>query len=362
MHDSMSQDRPKATTFIDFNFHAGSNYYPGGELADELDNGYEALDLRFGWQAYDYDSWSAIFNYANYGVGYWASNVGDSNILGQPMAFYGFINFPLYRSNNLELLMGPALGFAFNIKPYDKEENPQNDLSGGSIAAFFNPSISAAYKVSNSLDLRLGFNFIHMSNGGIKAPNTGFDQYGGNIGLRYHINRKKYFVNSSYLDSYADKRSKRQNSSSSINLFQAFGVDQHQEGAGNFNEAFVSTTTLEYQYRFNEVHGMTAGLNLFYDESAPYALAYDDYETKLFPGAHIGYDFHFWNMAIRQQFGYLLTEAGREIKAGFFMRLALTVDLTNTLYFQAAVKSIHGFKADWADFGFGVRLFKRQIH
>jgi len=355
---SQAQESQNHSSFIEASFHAGSNYYPGGELEDELDNGYEALYFRIGWQPYNYEGWAAIFNYANYGLGYWITNVGDSDIFGHPMALYGFINFPVYRSSKVEVMAGPALGFAFNIKPFDPVTNPQNDLTGGTIAAYFNPSLSAAFKLSEQVDLKVAGNFIHMPNGGLKQPNTGFDMYGANIGLRYHFNRKSQFTTVAYDEIFNEKRPKDKNKSSSINLFQAVGADQNAEGLGDYTSYFVSTTTLEYQYRFNEIHGMTAGINVFYDESTPLTQVYEQYNTKVFPGIHVGYDFHFWRMAIRQQFGYLLTEAGREIKAGFFMRLALSADITKTIYVQAAVKSIHGFKADWADFGVGVRLFK----
>ena len=98
----------------------------------------------------------------------------------------------------------------------------------------------------------------------------------------------------------------------------------------------------------------------FYDESVKQDIEYQKYETTVFPAIHFGYDFHFWKFSMRPHLGFLLTEAGRESKESFFMKLALTLDLSETLSFQAAVKTESiGFKADYADFGFGVRLFKK---
>ncbi len=355
-----AQEAHKNSTFIEFNIHGGSNYYPGGELEDELDNGYKGFDLRFGWQSYDQENWSGIVNYANYGLGYWAGRVGQTDIFGTPMALYGFINFPIYRTKKVEFLIGPALGVAFNLEPFDPETNAQNDLTGGTMAAFFNPSISAAIKMTESLDLRVGANFIHMSNGGIRQPNTGFDMYGANIGLRYQINRKKFYQNVSYNSLFPPKRAKNKDQSSQINVFQAFGVDQNLEDMGTDVRYLVATTTIEYQHRFNEIHGLSAGVDLFIDESVKPTPAYQEYGTHVFPAVHVGYDLNFWKLAIRPQIGFLVTKAGQESKAPLFMRLGLSVDITNTVYFMAAVKSIHGFKADWADFGLGVHLFKKQ--
>jgi len=353
------QTSPNTTKFLEIKLHKGQNYYPGGQLEDELANGYTAIDVRYGWQSYSRESWAAIFNYANYGVGFWAGNVGPSDIFGEPMALYAFINLPIYRTKNIEIMAGPAFGLSFNLEPFDPQTNPQNDLTGAKMAAFFTPSLSAAFKIANDFDLKVGLDYTHMSNGGVKQPNTGFDMYGWQVGLRWHLNRKKHFNEVNYASMFPEKREKNKNKSSSINISQAIGADQKLEDQGTDIRYTVATTTIEYQYKFNEIHGISTGLNLFYDESVKNDASYETYKTTVFPAIHFGYDFHFWKLAMRPQIGYILSKAGRESKAGFFMKLGLSVDITETFYFLAQVKSISGFKADWADFGFGLRLFKK---
>ena len=355
-----SQIAPKASYFLDINYHQGTNYYPGGELEDELANGYSAIDVKFGWQPYDLESWAAIFNYANYGLGFWASHVGPKDIFGEPMALYFFINLPIYRSKNFELMAGPAFGVSFNFEPYDPQTNPQNDITGGKAAAFFNPSLSVAYKITNDFDLRAGLEYTHMSNGGLRQPNTGFDMYGWNVGLRWHLNRNKYYEEIDYKNIFLEKEEKNKDNNSSINALLAIGIDQKLEDQGTDIRYNVATATIEYQLKFNEIHGITAGLDLFYDESVKQDEEYQEYGTTVFPAIHFGYDFHFWKFSMRPHLGYLLSKAGRVSKESFFMKLALTIDITQTLYFQAAVKTESiGFKADYADFGFGVKLFKK---
>lgn len=355
-----SQESPKATKFLEVNYHGGTNYYPGGELEDELANGYSAIDLKFGWQPHDYENWAAIFNYANYGVGFWASHVGSSDIFGDPMAVYLFINLPIYRSKNIEVMAGPAFGVSFNFEPYDPQTNPLNDITGGRAAAFFNPSLSAAFKITNNLDLKTGLDYTHMSNGGIRQPNTGFDMYGWSLGLRWHLDRSKYFDDIDYKHMLPEKRNKNKDNTRSINALLAVGLDQKLEDQGTDIRYNVATVTVEYQHKFNEIHGISTGLNLFYDESVKQDIEYQTYGTTVFPAIHFGYDFHFWIFSMRPHLGYLLTKAGRVSKDSIFMKLALTADITETLYFQAAVKTESiGFKADYADFGFGVRLFKK---
>lgn len=357
----VSQENPKATNFIEINYHQGTNYYPGGELEDELANGYSAIDLKFGWQPHAYENWAAIFNYANYGLGFWASHVGPSDIFGDPMAVYLFINLPIYRSKNIEVMAGPAFGVSFNFEPYDPLNNPQNDITGGKAAAFFNPSVSAALKITKNLDLKGGLDYTHMSNGGIRQPNTGFDMYGWRLGLRWHLDRSKYFEDIDYKNMLPEKRLKNKANTRSINSLLAFGIDQKLEDQGTDTRYNVATFTVEYQLKFNEIHGISAGLNLFYDESVKQDIEYETYGTTVFPALHFGYDFHFWKFSMRPHLGYLLSKAGRESKAGLFMKMALTADISETLYFQAAVKTESiGFKADFADFGFGVRLLKNK--
>jgi len=355
-----SQSTPKASYFLDLNYHQGTNYYPGGELEDELANGYSAIDIKFGWQPYNQESWAAIFNYANYGVGFWASHVGPSEIFGDPMAVYIFVNLPIYRTKNIEVMAGPAFGVSFNFEPYNAQTNPQNDITGGTAAAFFNPSLSVAYKITNDFDLSAGLDYTHMSNGGLRQPNTGFDMYGWSLGLRWHLNRNKYFEDVDYKSIFPEKRENKKDKTRSINALLAVGLDQKLEDQGTDIRYNVATATIEYQHKFNEVHGISAGLNLFYDESVKQDVEYETYGTTVFPAIHFGYDFRFWIFSMRPHLGYLLTKAGRESKESVFMKLALTVDITEILYFQAAVKTESiGFKADYADFGFGVRLFKK---
>lgn len=353
-----AQEVVKPAQSLQMRMHAGQHYYPGGDLADELDKGYYGIDLRYTWQARDKSNWSSIFNYANYGVGFFTGNVGDPSKLGTPYAVFGFMNFSLYRAKNVEVYLGPAFGMTFNLEPFDPVTNPQNNVIGAKMAAYFNASLSANFPLSSSLDLTVSGDFIHMSNGSARQPNVGIDMYGGALGLRWNFDRKKYWAGD-YRALYPEKGERDLTRHSSFNIAQSFSKVQKVPDQGTNKTFLVATTQIEYQYHFNEIHGISGGIDIFFDESVEEEENYEEYNTKTFPGVHFGYDLHFWRMYIRPQIGYIVSKAGQNLKAGFFMRVQLRGDITDTLYAQVGVKTINGIIADWADIGLGVRLFKR---
>ena len=341
--------------------HSGVHYYPGGELEDELSEGYNGFDLRFTWQARDTSNWSSVFNYANFGAGVFTGNIGDKNKLGRPIGVYGFINFPIYRAKRIEAFVGPALGMTFNLEPYNSVTNSENNVIGANIAAYFNASISANYALTRDIDLSLSGDFIHMSNGSAKQPNAGLDMFGGSIGVKWNFGRRQQLEGKA-LDLttlYPNKTVRNKTRKSSFNIFQSIGRVQDQQDIGTDTTYTVLTTQFEYQYKFNEIHGISAGFNIFYDQSVENNPDYNVYNKNAFPALHFGYDFHFWRMYIRPQIGFIVSEAGQNLKSGFFMRLQLRADITNTLYTQIGVKTIHGMVADWADIGVGLMLFRR---
>ena len=80
------------------------------------------------------------------------------------------------------------------VDPYDEVVNPQNNVIGAKMAAYFNASLSANFPITKSLDVVVAGDFIHMSNGSARQPNVGIDMYGGSLGLRWNFDRKKYWT------------------------------------------------------------------------------------------------------------------------------------------------------------------------
>ncbi len=349
--------------YIEVKGHTGYHLYTGELLNDEVSEGYGSIELRYGWQQKDPEHWTSRYGYATYGVGYYSGFVGNPQVLGRPNAVFGFVNFPLtnrLRRNVFE--MGLALGLAYNFEPYDAQTNPDNDAIGSDVAAYFNLNFGAAYKITREMDLLYGIDFTHFSNGRITTPNFGFNMYGLNLGLRYHYNADQKFVDRDvYTDNVLPARlDPLENSKSpklresSVEVYLATGTVQNEVDKGTYKRYGIFSGALDYRFKFNTMHGVTAGFDYFWDGS----LEPDYPETKdqTLAGIHLGYDFMFGKMAVRFQVGTYLTDY--KDKSSTYIRAGLRYDITDWLFAQIAVKTEKTSQADWAEFGIGFTPFK----
>lgn len=347
--------------YLEVRGHTGYHLYNGTTLDKTVEGGYGAVEARYAWQSNDSTGWQAESGYPSYGVGYYSGFIGDPEVLGKPNAVFGFINFPLspYHKRNIWEI-SPSLGITYNLEPFDAVSNPTNDAIGADFAVYFNLAFGAAYKLTRELDLVYGVDFTHFSVGRITTPNHGLNMYGLNLALRYHYNADQKFIDN---DIFAkdllqarfrrpDKKSFTQLRESSIELYLGFGGVQNYEDRGTQKRYFVFSGVLDYRYKFNTMHGISAGVDYFYDSSLePYFP--DDFDLV---GIHAGYDFMFGRFSTRLQLGaYLEDDKGKDPT---YMRAAFRYDVTRWLFAQIGVKTKDGSRADWAEFGIGFTPFR----
>lgn len=140
----------------------------------------------------------------------------------------------------------------------------------------------------------------------------------------------------------------------SVNVFAAVGTVQTDSKAGTSERYTTFSGIGKYQHKFNNMHGITAGFNYFYDASLIETFP-DNPSKRSMVGVHLGYDFMFYNFTIIGQLGtYLAKNHGKE---PIFFRPGIRYDLGNRFYLQLALKA-DGFAADWVEFGIGFRPFK----
>lgn len=350
--------------FIEIKGHYGSHFYTGDGLKDALSEGYSAIEARLSWQSSNPEGWQSMFLYPSYGIGWYSGFIGDSKQLGHPHAIYGFISFPLLRKKRHEFFLEPALGLSYGLKPYDAEKNPNNDAVGWRYNAYINFALGARYRLSRAIDLVYGFDFTHLSNGRIFKPNKGLNMYGPNIGIRYHFNSKQNETDYLYIPTLLDDRPvfeifRKPQPLKEFNLlaYISGGLVQNDRDRGTSHHYFTFTGLCEGQYFFNEKHGMTAGIDFFYDRSLRPIYPKADLD---FFGVHLGYDYKFWRIVVRPQIGWYPEKEARKIKGLFFFRPALMFNINRILYAQIGLKTIAKFKADWLEWGIGVRLWTNK--
>ena len=343
---------------------SGAHLYGGKDLTEKVNFGYAALDVRFSWQPNKENEWTRDTGFASYGVGFFSANIGDPEIFGNPNALYGFVNFYLsnpMRKNVFEI--SPAFGLTYNLNPYNPENNPLNDAIGARMAVYFNMNFGAAYRVNREIDFLYGIDFTHFSNGRTFTPNYGLNLFGFNIGMRYNFNRLQKEIDSDpFTTNVIAARFKRPEKpktdknaiNNSLDIYLAVGTVQNDVDKGTDIRYGTFSGVVDYRRYFNKMHGLSAGMDVFYDNSL-----IEDFEKssdRYLVGVHGGYDFMFWKFDVRIQIGGYLTDS--KGKESYYIRPALQYEISKDFFAQVGLKTRHGGGADWIEFGLGWKPFK----
>lgn len=364
-----AQDKTDKNRFryIEVRTHAGFHAYTGNDGLDEfLATGYGAIEARVGWQPFSKDHWASQYGYPSYGFGVYSGFVGSPQIFGKPNALYGFINFRTKDDTNRNVFsIEPALGLTYNLEKYDSVENPLNNAIGARMAVYFNLKFGWEYKWTREMDLTYGFDATHFSNGRLYTPNYGLNMIGIHLGLRYHYNPNQrkilddVYANNGLLPVRFKRPKKTPNTkvtenANSLNVYGAISSVQSYADQGTDRRFNAYSAVLEYQHKFNNMHGVTAGFDYFFDGSLIQDFP-NQPKKRHHVAVHGGYDFMFYNFTITGHLGVYLNE--NPTKPFYFFRPALRYDVTKRFYAQVGLKA-RGFAADWVEFGVGFRPFK----
>jgi len=343
---------------------SGGHLYGGNDLSEKVNFGYGALDVRFAWQPSTDNEWSRDTGFASYGVGFYSASIGDPEIFGNPNALYGFVNFFLSNPNRRNVFeISPAFGLTYHLNPYNPDSNPLNDAIGARMAVYFNLNFGAAYRVNREVDFLYGIDFTHFSNGRTFTPNYGLNMFGFNVGMRYNFNRLQNKINpdpfatnvvSARFKRPDNKKTEKNAFENSVDIYLAAGTVQNYEDKGTDLRYGTISGVLDYRKYFNKNHGLTAGVDVFYDNSL--IADYEKSSDRYLVGVHGGYDFMFWKFDLRFQIGSYLTD--NKGKGGFYMRPALQYEISKDFFAQIGLKTKNGGAADWIEFGLGWKPFK----
>jgi len=189
--DSANQKK-KNYSFLSLNYSNGTimstnDFVEGENQYGEPMVNYQSATLKFGWQNPGYTNWQKVHNAPYYGLGFYVGDFYNPEEVGYPMAAFGFLGIPIKRWKKLEIYSEFQFGVAFNWTHYDSITNPNNIAIGGGLTVYLDIGVNATYAINKNLDLGLGFNFTHFSNGGFERPNRGFNIYSPTIKVNYHL-------------------------------------------------------------------------------------------------------------------------------------------------------------------------------
>ena len=144
------------------------------------------VDFAPDWQALE--DW----NNATIGVGlsYW--NMGHE-LLGHAIAPYAFMDIPLVRLKHFELGLRPGIGAAFMTKTY-RNTVPEgqmfvsvtdaNQCVGSVTNLYFPEVLYMNFPLTNGWSISLAGGWYHISNGSTVQPNSGYNIFGAELGVK----------------------------------------------------------------------------------------------------------------------------------------------------------------------------------
>lgn len=181
-----------------FNIRAGGKYSLMSNIDDAarllLDkNGYPSLDFALGFSHNPSDS-SAVFNawnYPTYGIGFSANlyqtlpsrrNIRLSNFYN----LYGFMDWEFVRTRRFSIGLHGEAGVGYTVETYDKDSNRSNYFIGSHFMIMWDLGVYLNWFATPQLEIGVSPQFWHHSNGRVKLPNVGVNEYGVELFVRYH--------------------------------------------------------------------------------------------------------------------------------------------------------------------------------
>ena len=111
--------------------------------------------------------------------------LGQKDVLGSVYAFYPTWNYSLLNEQTIGIQIKLGTGFAWFSKPYDKVDNPENELIGSHINNITEIGLELWFRFLPEWQMEVGSSFLHFSNGHTAIPNMGLNDITAKIGVTY---------------------------------------------------------------------------------------------------------------------------------------------------------------------------------
>lgn len=172
-------------------FQVGAKWHRGfiiahsRELIDVSRSNPFGFELNAHWLMVDEKSVRQTGLIAKRGIAAYYFNFDNPKVLGHCVAVVPYVE-PLVRPwgrfyGSFQL----GLGAVYLSKVYDEESNPTNLFFSLPVSFWAMVNADVYYKINKKWQASCGFNYNHISNGGMKSPNKGMNFPTFNLGLQY---------------------------------------------------------------------------------------------------------------------------------------------------------------------------------
>lgn len=326
-------------------------------------------ELEISVQLNGNEDWHIAYHFPVTGIGLHYNHLGYPEVLGYAAGFYGFIDIPVRRWEQCEIIYKLSSGLIYNSERFSVENNPTNIAISTRVNYLFHTGLRFRYWMSDETAVSFGGGLSHYSNGAIRKPNKGLNQ------LNFYGGLNHYLI-SSY-DSYRDlKHPIVWNPTHEVyllgvlgktNIYKGFDDPDHPEKNSGTNQTyFTAGVSIGWNYRYALKRKAGLSLDGFYNESFNWSnwngIFYDkqlNFWQKTRTGIAINHEFFMKRLSIFTGLGIYVVRSPdilrRKAAEWMYERLGVRYYILQNVFLNVSVKA-YGFKAEMVEFGMGFSL------
>lgn len=303
------------------------------------------LSVDVSWHITSRKAFNSCLCFPRLGVSttYW--DFDNPEVLGQGVTSVFFVEpfFGATRKTSFSIRSG--FGLAYANKPFDEKDNPDNLSYSTRFSFALMLAANLNYRLADKIMFSLSANYNHISNGGMKEPNTGINYPSVSVGLDYYLDPGKFrkFEHDDWRTS-VEKRNRY--------FVWVSGTAKQVSGYGEIKRYPVIGINGRFARQVSRINALSVGLDFLADGAHREEIKRSgSNEDHLKAGILIGNEFLLGRFNFSQQFGvYLYDPYNRE--ADVYQRYGLDYQITQKLFSGIGLKA-HGHVADFLDFRVG---------
>lgn len=321
----------------------GAFYYPVyGKKAWQRKKRYPLLGLSF--------------SYGHFGKGEALDSTKSSVKYGKTYSIMPHFTVFFLRNDILDFYARLVLGITYSPVHHDPIKNPYNTMISSNFNHIAQLKLGLYWKIHKNISLNTGLALTHISNSGVKQPNSGYNHIAGLLGIRYNIKPGKYEYNNEPVPKPEKKNF--------YTIKYSTGFLQLQQG---IKKGYSFLGTFQYSRALNITNKLIGGVTAGYDQAryewADRALWWEPkvYKKKAVElSVFIGDEFYIGNVGLFAILGVYILQEYDNInptywKLGgnyYFPEMGTS---KSRLFFGINTKS-HGFSAEALELSMGVRF------
>ncbi len=344
--------QPDRNYFLEGSYFYG-NFIPHNKNIKHLITGHpQGFILSYSQKTHGEEKWQQLYNYPDWGFSFQYQD-NKSTYLGTNFSLLAHFNF-YFLNRNLRLNI--AEGISYNTNPFNLDTNTKNFAFGTRLMATTRLQLLYTHEnLFKNVGVNTGIIFLHYSNGGIKAPNSGINGVAFQLGFQY-LNQSQKTVYK--VDTIAPRFSKK----TTYQVLLKAGVNA--SDYLNLGQQSFWIPGVQASKRLSFKSSIQIGAELFVSNFLKKEIEYlsiafpnssvtgkEDYKRV---GIFAGYQLHINRISLFTQLGYYVYYPYK-FETITYQRVGLNYKITNRFFATASVKT-HLANAEAIEWGIGFNL------